>query len=113
MKKIALLTTVLLLIGTLGAPAAAHDVPRRCGYRQEMGAGWWKLRAHGGVSCRTARRVAEKWHTRVMSGGNHSRFRVKERTWRCRDEEATQYVEAVRVRCRTGEERIVHFLWGS
>ncbi len=114
MKLLVLVVTIASLLG-LGmiAPASAHDAPRRCGDRDQLGAGWWDAYAHNGASCATARRVAEKWHDRVMSWRDPDRFRVNERVWRCRDRDLAGYAEAVRVRCARRDGAVVHFLWGA
>ncbi len=112
MKRILLMALVMLVLTAVyPVPASAHNEPLRCGHRNELGVGWWKVRAHGGAGCRTARRVAEKWHDRVLNGKPVDQFRVNQRKWRCRDKQAGY--ESVKVRCRTGESKVVHFYWGS
>ncbi len=104
--------TLLLVLGGTVQPSSvsAHNAPRACGHRQELGAGWGKLRAHGKAGCKTARVVAEKWHDRAMGGDGFSRrLNAAGRSWQCRTRQL--YPELWRVRCTTNN-RIVHFLWG-
>lgn len=88
----------------------AHNSPKRCGHRAELGAGWFKLRAHRGTRCPKARVLAEKWHDRALSGGGFAR-RIKAggRSWRCRTRQL--HPEVWKVLCAS-KTRIVHFQWG-
>jgi hypothetical protein len=114
MKGIARMVVAVVMVATgltagLG-PASAHDMPKRCGDRPEAGAGWFDLRAHKVAGCKTARRLAEKWHDRAISGGGFARrMNVHQQTWRCRTRQL--HPEVWRVRC-LAPNRIVHFGWG-
>jgi hypothetical protein len=106
---VAVVAMALVVTGA-SVPAAAHDVPKRCGDRLEPGAGWFHLRAHKVAGCKAARRLAERWHDRAINDGTFARrLNVHQQTWRCRTKQS--HPEVWRVRC-SAPNRIVHFGWG-
>ena len=81
-----------------------------------MGAGWFKLRAHG-VWCRKARAVANEWERICVAGARRCpsdrSYRIDVAPgFRCRHWQSGY--ETVFVKCAaSGGSKIVHFYWGS
>ena len=111
MRRLAIALALAVSVGLMPTTAGAHDAPRRCGASNFEGAGWWDLRAHDGIGCPHARKLANKWHHRTLNGGTSEWFNVGERRWRCVDE--PYGAESVIVRCRSRNDHRVHFKWGS
>jgi hypothetical protein len=111
MKSIAAGVAVSLIIGaSLTSAALAHDALKRCGRKPGLGYGWAKVRAHGPVSCRTARKVARRWERKLLNG-DRGRINLPG-IWpgyTCRKEKRAS--ELWHVKC-TAKKRIVHFQWG-
>ncbi len=112
MRKL-LVIAVISLVGAVLVPvtAQAHKAPKRC--RSQSVTFTSKLRAHGPVGCKIARRLAQRWvEWCYFSGADCSqhagrkRFFGVERGFRCVHRAVPYYYW--RVRCK-GSGGIVHF----
>ncbi len=69
MRCLAVSVVASLIIGaTFSSEADAHNAPKRCGSKPGLGFGWAKVRAHGPVWCRKARKVARRWERKIING---------------------------------------------
>ena len=117
MKRI-LVVALVMSVSSLAAsaPVNAHNERLKCRSEGGAGAGWFKVRAHAGIGCHKARRLAERWENKCVwdqsCPGEPDQIKGIDPGFRCRDRQAGY--ETVRVRCTAnGQQGIVHFLWGS